>query len=229
MRKISEHIELEFYKALKQKITLLDFEQWVYKTDELEHELPDDVYIDLISLNFKGKFAHDELAEIISSFVKYGEFEIKRLEKYLISIISRDSNCAESIEMTYDLYCDGYVFLRRLGLVYGLTVACPPMHNYQKSWKEISKEEQDELLNEFYPEIITDAKNALAWIHKRKIVIENTLDENGHYEYKDLRNQEEINQGEIQVVNLNQQDVEARANSDGEENAMKSWWKFWNK
>tara|TARA_R110002050_G_scaffold7554_1_gene29017 strand:+ start:12 stop:659 length:648 start_codon:yes stop_codon:yes gene_type:complete len=214
MKEISEHIELKFYEVLKHKISIQEFEQWVYETKELESELPEDTYTGLISLNYKGKYAHNELEKIVKPFINNGKFEIKRISKYLESIIDKDEKCAESIEMTYDLYCSGYTFLQRLGLTYGLLISCPPAGNYQKSWDEITKAEQDELLDKLYPAIIADAKNALRWIYQGKIIIKDTVNELGDYEYDDLRNQEEINQGEIEVIELDKKE-------------KKKGWKFW--
>ena len=214
MKEISEYTEQKFYEVLKHKISIQDFEQWVYGTKELESELPEDTYTDLISLNYKDKYVYNELEKIVEPFIDNGKFEIKRISKYLESIIYRDEKCAESIEMTYDLYCSGYAFLRRLGLTYGLLISCPPAGNYQKSWNEITKAEQDELLDKLYPEIIINAKNALEWINKGKIIIKDTVNELGDYEYDDLRNQEEINQGEIEVIDLDKKE-------------KKKGWKFW--
>jgi len=205
MKEIREHIEQKFYEVLKNKISIHDFERWVYETMDLELELSEDIYTDLISLNYKDKYAHNELEKIVKPFVDNGKFEIKRISKYLKSIIDRDEKCAESIELTYDLYCNGYAFLRRLGLTYGLLISCPPAGNYQKSWNEITNAEQDELLNKFYPDIIVDAQSALTWINKGKIIIKDTVNELGDYEYDDLRNQEERNQGEIEVIDLDKE------------------------
>ena len=52
MNEVSEHIEYKFYGVLKHKIGIREFEQWVYQTKELESELPEEIYTDLISLNF---------------------------------------------------------------------------------------------------------------------------------------------------------------------------------
>lgn len=213
MKEVNENIEYKFYEVLKHKIEIREFEQWVYQSKELQSELPEDIYFDLISLNYKDKYAHNELEKIIGKFVDNGKFEIKQIANILKSIINRDEKSAESIEITYDLYCSGYSFLRRLGLSYGLLISCPPMGDYEKSWKEIAKEEQSELLNKLYPAIIYDAQNALNWINKGKIIIKNTFNELGNYEYEDLRNQEEINQGEIEVINLDKKE--------------KKIWEFW--
>ncbi|MEH0152583.1 hypothetical protein V6R21_00475 [Limibacter armeniacum] len=213
MNRVYEDIEFKFYEVLKHKFDIKEFEQWVYQTKELESELPEEIYTDLISINYKDKYVHNELENIIEDFVDNGKFEIKRIKKFLKSIIDKDENCAESIEITYDLYCSGYAFLRRLGLTYGLLVSCPPAGNYQKSWDEITKAEQNELLEKLYPTIIQDAQNVLNWFNENKIIIKDTINELGYYEYDDLRNQEEIDQGEIEVIDLDKQ--------------KKKKWKFW--
>jgi hypothetical protein len=214
MNSVSTHIEQKFYEVLKHKIDIKDFEQWVYNTKELESEISESIYIELISLNYKDKYAHNELEKIIEGFVDNGKFEIKRITKFLQSIIDRDENSAESIEMTYDLYCSGYAFLRRLGLRYGLLVSCPPSGNYQKSWNEITKSEQVDLLDKLYPEIIIDSQNALKWLNDGKIIIKNTVNELGDYEYDDLRSRTEIEQGEIEVIDLDKKEKRKK-------------WKFW--
>ncbi|NVN19871.1 hypothetical protein GUA46_16140 [Muricauda sp. HICW] len=209
---IDDKIELRFYQVLKHQMSIQDFETWVYNSKELEQNLPEDLYLDLISLNYKSKYALNDLTKLIEQYVDYGKFEIKKIQEILESIIQRDEKCAESIEMTYDLYCKGYIFLQKLGLNYGLLVSCPPAGNYQKNWNEISDKEQKELLDKLYPNIIIDAKNALKWFEKRKIIIKNTVDELGNYEYDDFRTEQEKKQGEIEIINL---DIENENNAQG--------------
>ncbi|WP_207534882.1 hypothetical protein [Desertivirga arenae] len=194
---ISESLQQKFYQVLKHQCTLPDFEKWVYATRELEEELPADVYLELISLNYNDKFAYNKLEKILNPFIEYGKFEMRRIVAILNSIINRDENCADSIRMTYELYWSGYNFLQLLGLKYGLSVSCPAAGNYQKLWEEISREEQEELLNELYPEIVQDAQQVISWIEDGKVVIKETVDERGRFDYEDLRSAEEIKMGEF--------------------------------
>lgn len=241
MKEISPHIELKFYEVLNHKTGIQDFEKWLYEANDLEAELSEETYVDLISINYKSKFAYNDLEKVIGNFVNNGKFEIKRIKRVLESIINRGEKCAESIEMTYDLYCSGYKFLRRLGLRYGLLIACPPAGNYQRSWNEIGEKEQIELLDKLYPEIIEDAKNALCWIEYGKIIIKNTVNELGNYEYNDLRNQDEINQGEMEMIDLDREKEQEQADNNGSNTTgesqnenlnqknnfwskLKSWW-----
>ena len=191
MTKIDPEIELKFYNVLKQNHSISDFENWVYSTKELEQKLPHDLYVDLISMDYKSKYTLHELTKLIGEYVDFGAFEVKQIKTLLKSIIDRDANCATSIAMTYELYCQGYQFLQRLGLKYGLLVTFPAAGNYQKNWTESSSEAQNELLDKFYPEIIVDASNVLAWLEHDKIIIKSTVDGLGRYEYNDFRSQEE--------------------------------------
>lgn len=184
---ISSNTELQFYKVLKGKINLAVFEKWVYENKMLETELTEDVYIELIALNYKGKFAINELRNIINPFINHGQFEKQKIINYLESIINRDENCADSILMTYELYCKGYDFFRKIGLKYGLDIAVPRAGNYMKSFEEISKKDQNELLDKIYPFVIEDAKNALAWIVQDQIVFKPSEDEIGNFKYEDFR------------------------------------------
>ena len=191
MNKIKESTESTFYKVLKREISIKYFEQWVYENKTLEHELPKDSYLDLISINFKDKFALIEIENVVNQFVNFGKAEASKIKFYLESIINRDENAPSSIYMTYELYCKGYDFFRKLGLKYGLLIAAPPSGNYLKAFEEISKEEQEELLNKIYPEIIKDAKNALFWFNSGLIIITDKIDKLGYFEFEDNRPFEE--------------------------------------
>lgn len=222
---LSENTEQKFYEILKHKISIQKFERWVYES-EIESELPHDIYVELISLNYKSKFIFNELERLIGRLVDKGKFEIKKLKATLKSIINRDENCAASIEMTYDLYCSGYTFLRRLGLTYGLLVSCPPAGNYLKTWDEITTKEQNELLEKLYPDIIADARNALKWLENDKIIIKDTVNELGNYEFEDLRTKEEVLQGEVEAIDLDKQpnkQVNKRKSSFW--SRIKNWWR----
>ena len=211
---ISDHTQFKFYDTLNHKINISDFEQWVYETKALESELPEEDYIELISINFKDKYVLNELKKVVGKYIQHGEFETKRVSKMLESIINRDERCADSIYMTYDLYCKGYSFFSRLGLTYGLIVAAPPVDNYRKEWHELEKAQQDEVLDKLYPAIIQDAKKALNWFLEGKIIFKDTLNGQGAYEYDDLRRQEDVQQEEIRTVDL-------------DKIRKRKWWEFW--
>ena len=75
MKEINKHIELKFYQVFKHKISIQEFENWVYETKALESEFPQVTYIELVSLNYKDKYVYNELKKIIEPFIDFGKFE----------------------------------------------------------------------------------------------------------------------------------------------------------
>ncbi|WP_429844556.1 hypothetical protein [Brevibacillus sp. FIR094] len=49
-------IQIKFSEVLKKKLSIEEFEQWVYVTPEIEEHYGLAVYLELISLNFKRKY-----------------------------------------------------------------------------------------------------------------------------------------------------------------------------
>ena len=113
-------IELKFYILLRGNLNIQEFEKWVYETDEgmLDEYFGRGFYFELASLNYKNKYAINELEKLLFSKIPYGKFEEKRIREILTSIIEDKGNLVDLFEELYGLYCDGYNFLRYLGLVY---------------------------------------------------------------------------------------------------------------
>lgn len=95
----------------------------------------------------------------------------------------------------YDLYCKGYNFLQDLGLGIGIAVEVPGVNNISAdTWEELTTEQQKELLVSFSPELENCIEQIIYWLEAKKIILTGEQDEIGHYEYKDLRTEEEKNQ-----------------------------------
>ena len=92
----------------------------------------------------------------------------------------------------YNLYCYGYNFLQDLGLGIGLAVEVPRVNNtIAETWNELTTEQQTALLNSFSPELEYCIEQVINWINTDKIILTGEQDELGHYEYQDLRTEEE--------------------------------------
>jgi len=193
MINLPKHIELKFYGAIIGKIKIEDFEKWIYSNEEIESILSEDDYLELISFNYKESGAKYELVDFLSEkYVDLGEYEKWKILQKLNIALKRDKRLPEILREFYDLYCRGYTFLNDLGLGYGLTVEVPPSGNYKaESWEEMPEKEKSELLDSFYPQLDLDIKRTIDWIEKGKILLTGKKDEIGHYEYKDLRTEEE--------------------------------------
>ena len=175
--------EKQIHQVLTKKISLHSFEQWLYKDNVLESRNPN-LYLELISFDYSSE---DGFYDSFAKYVHFYKFEADRIKEYLNSIIDRDGNCSNAIWVMYELYCKGYGFLGKLGIIYGF---CLVDYETLESNHNI-----DTILDKLYPEIIDDAKNVWNWLEEGKVVFKSQDNGYGVFEYDDLRSETEILQG----------------------------------
>ena len=179
--------EQNIHQVLTKKMSIQSFEQWLYEDDVVEFSNPD-LYLGLISFDYSSEDNfYYRFYDSFAKYVHFYKFEADRIKGYLNSIIDRDDKCCDVIYMMYHLYYDGYNFLNRLGMAYGVRLT-----DIDTS---VSNSSMDSILNEFYPEIIEDAKNVLHWLEEGKIVFKSQDNSDGVFEYEDFRSEAEILQG----------------------------------
>lgn len=189
MNSIPFLLEQKIHQVITQKISLKDFEQWLYLNDELEALNPN-LYLELIAFDYSHESSFREFQLSFKKYVGFHKFEADLIKEYLYSIIDRENDYEQSIWRLYELYCTGYEFLQKLGLKYGL---CLIDTHYRV---ELVKDSND-VIGMFYPDIIYDAKNVLGWFEEGKIIFREEKNERGGFEYDDLRTEEEKQQGKF--------------------------------
>ena len=180
---ISSIAEQNIHQVLTKKMSIQSFEQWLYEDDVLESSNPD-LYLELISFDYSSE---NGFYDSFAKYVHFYKFEADRITEYLHSIIDRDQKCGDAIWVMYELYCKGYGFLGKLGIIYGFCIV-----DYETSE---SNHSIDNILDKLYPEIIDDAKNVLHWLEEGKIVFKSQDNGYGVFEYEDFRSETEILQG----------------------------------
>ncbi|GAA0316108.1 hypothetical protein [Psychrobacter aestuarii] len=176
--------EKQIHQVLIGKINLRSFEQWLYEDKVLESSNPD-LYLELISFDYSSEY---EFYDSFAKYVHFYKFEAERITEYLNSIIDRDENCSHATREMYELYCHGYEFLQKLGLIYGLClVDCSHPVSLVDGCASI--------IDKFYPDIVDDAKNVIRWLEDGKIVFKGQDNGYGIFEYDDFRSESEIVQG----------------------------------
>ncbi len=213
MTNLPQDIKAQFFKMMEDKISILDFEQWVYDTKELESVLSSDDYFELISLNYKKSGAKYELLKVIERNVDLGEFETVKLLKLLKEAQLKNEKLPDILEQLYDLYCDGFYFLDDLGLGFGLHIAAPDIGNYDKDWNELTQLEKNTILNKISPKLDECLKRAINWIEARQIVITGDIDELGRFTFQDFRRNKEKKPLVISYQHISSE--------------TKKWWQFW--
>lgn len=163
-------IELKFYNLLMGNLNIQEFEKWVYEIDE---ELVDEhfgrgFYFELASLNYKNKYATNDLEKLLFSKVPFGRFEEMKIREILTYVIDDKGDLVELIEELYDLYCDGYSFLRYIGLA-------SLFHGMPRENETYNFTDQTQI------NLKCEARRILSFLDTRKIII------TGKYKYEDLR------------------------------------------
>jgi len=151
--------EKQIYQVLTKQTSIRSFELWLYEDNVLESSNPD-LYLEMISFDYSSE---DGFYDSFAKYVPFHKFEADRIKEYLYSIIDRDKNCSNAIWTMYELYCQGYGFLQKLGLIYGL---CLVDCSHPVSLADGSAN----IIDKLYPSIIEDAKNVLHWLKEDKIV-----------------------------------------------------------
>ncbi|TDH26902.1 hypothetical protein EXU57_08840 [Segetibacter sp. 3557_3] len=217
-------IKETFFETLYGDKSVLDFEQWLYADKRLESALLAEDYLDLISYGYKGDRVKYGLYKLLEKHIDKGEYEKWKLLKLLRKALKRDNDLPEILRRFYDLYCKGYGFLDNLGLGYGLAVEVPPQAD---SWEELTAEQQQKLLNSFYPEIEYEIKKAISWLESDKVVLTGFQDEYYHYEYIDNRTEDEKQPTGYKVEATVSTNVTEKYRNDNDAREQKPWWKFW--
>ena len=176
---------------MNEKISIKEFENWVYTSKWLKKELTEDEYTDLISINFNNASSIHDAEKILGGKIDNGKFESVKMLEILSSIIQRDGKEAESLIRTYDLYCKGYFFLKDLGLGIGLSIKSP--HNYSVEYfYELNENQKKELTDSVYPfakELAVELKD---WLMKGDLkLIGEKESELNRWQYIDNRNEED--------------------------------------
>jgi hypothetical protein len=177
-----------FYRTITGEIPLVDFEQWLYASEEVERLLPADDYLALLTLNYRKSGAKYELAKLLKQHIDLGDLETYKLLKLLQEAILKTPRLPFILMAFYNLYCRGYYFLQDLGIGYGLAVDTPRVKNTTAdTWDELTSTQQADLLASFSPELEHELTRVQRWLVTRQIILTGEYNELGRYTYRDLR------------------------------------------
>lgn len=230
MTTLPQNIKERFYKTINGDVQLEEFEQWLYADKMLESLLAPEDYLELISLNYKTSSSKYELWKLLKKYVDIGEFETYKMLGLLREAQQKSDRLPYILMEFYDLYCKGYSFLHDLGLGIGLAVEVPSVNNTTAdTWDELTIEQQKDLLNSFSPQLEECIEQVIYWLETKKIILSGEQDEIGHFEYKDLRSEDE-RKSKLWVTVLEDKTTGFSASKNVLWNKQnnKRWWEFWN-
>jgi hypothetical protein len=111
VKNLPQYIENQLFSVLNHEISIKEFEQWVYQTDDLEKGLSEQNYLDLIAFNFNQEHAFHELYNILTEWIDFPKFEQYRLIFLLDLIIEKDDFWRIAVTNLYHEFIESYNFL----------------------------------------------------------------------------------------------------------------------
>lgn len=189
---VKTNIQKQFYKIYKEQISISEFEDWLYKAQEIESIYGNDFYFNLLDLDYRKKNIKYELEKLIEMKIPFDEFEQTRIISLLEDIINEKGDIVEILEQLYNGYCSGYYFLGYLGISYVTGIDALPKLQQKNEWDKNEFDSKREILSSIKPKIINEAMRLLLFFQKGLIKITVVND------YSDYRKEEE----KIEVNNI---------------------------
>lgn len=172
-------IQNMFYSVYIKTIPIDIFEIWLYENDRIENILGNELYFNLLNINYRDKYANLEVEKLIIPHIDFGRCETLRITGLLKNIVDEKGDFYAIMSQLYDDYCKGYLFLRFLGLSY---IVNEDENDMSKGLKNLLKDK-----NEYKKEAV----RLLGFFEKDELII------TGEFYYGDYRKEQdgiELNQ-----------------------------------
>ncbi len=161
---MTDSIKLIFFKLLNEDISIQEFEAWLYNsTNDLEKQLPNDLYISLISFNYRQKDTLNLLYKLISDYIHQGEFEFWRIKELLTKIVENRIDFVVGIRALSNLYItiDGESVQNPLGRLLSSELDGFPIPSEYNLWDDKVLKEKLEELNKYKVSFLIQSKEFL--------------------------------------------------------------------
>ncbi|NBI30988.1 hypothetical protein [Chengkuizengella marina] len=178
MNNIRLDIQKQFYKVYKGHISVLEFEKWLYTTQEIEIVFGQNFYYSFLDLNYRNKYVINELKKLIKLHFIFDELEHNRILTLLNNLVTEKGDAIEILEEIYYDYCNGYTFLEYLSVTYISEIDNIPMNDIDFYKKRESLENKKSYIK-------NEANRLISYFKDGKLKI---TDE---YKFNDDRNEEE--------------------------------------
>ena len=106
-----------FLDYLDSKLSSSDFETYLYSSDTLESELGNELYLELISINYKHKDCRSAVSNLISPLLNYGEIHKSMIINTINDISSKKVNILNGIGELNTWCWKGYTFLGEMEII----------------------------------------------------------------------------------------------------------------
>lgn len=165
----------KFYEFLNGDIDTETLENWVYSTKELENELPEDHYVDLVSYAFKTGDLKTYISKLVDLFFDWHEYEKWRTIKLLNKILDDEIETVLATRKLRQLYLEQEERIKwplisiRLGIGFESLLDNCPIESEYKNWNKDALKKQLEPVDWYKKDIKEAIKSELAELNNKEI------------------------------------------------------------
>jgi hypothetical protein len=229
--RMEDILKLKIFKLLNHKLSIEDFESWIYiKENELEVNLEEELYFDLISFNYKSKHAKQDFFKAFDRIINKHEFEIWKINDILESIINNDEYFGDSLMRALKLRDEGYWFLDGFEAFSDIGLIAEKGFYMIEEWSELSGKMKLFWSQQPHKAAKLKALKVQNWLKEQKIVITEVKEE--YYDtfiWEDYREKEELTEVEREILSYDELEAKIKVNEKNENkrSTKRRWWKFW--
>jgi len=168
-------IQNMFYSVYNKATPIKMFESWLYENNEIESILGNELYFNLLNINYREKYANLEVEKLILPHIDFGRSEFLRITDLLKSIEDGKDDIYSIMSQMYDEYCSGYNFLRYLAFSF-ITSGIEEQIGIDGIRKNLLNSKN---------ELKSEAKRLLCFLKKRELIITDK------FKYEDFRKEKD--------------------------------------
>ncbi|WP_421799016.1 hypothetical protein [Haliscomenobacter sp.] len=117
MNNLNTNTQQLFLNYLDSKLSSHDFETYLYSSETLESELGNELYLELISINYKHTDCRSAVNKLISPFLNYGEMHKTMITNTINNILAKKVNILDGISELNGWCWKGYTFLGEIDII----------------------------------------------------------------------------------------------------------------
>jgi len=144
-----DEIEIPFFRYLVGELPLKELEQWIYSTPQIESYLGESAYLEFISFRFQQPAVNYELSKLIYKHFHLGKYHGWQIKRLLKALLDNKQDLVDVFENLYDMYCQGYWFLRNIGMQYVIGIDEIPRIKAENLWDANEFARRRKLLNNY--------------------------------------------------------------------------------
>ncbi|MFD2564894.1 hypothetical protein [Aquimarina rubra] len=102
---------------INKQISSKEFQEWVYNDQNLESELGEKIYLELLSLDLRNEDSYKNVEQLLDNCIDYAQLHKNEIVKLINQICEKQKSFNDSISELYQWMNKGYLFLSKIDTI----------------------------------------------------------------------------------------------------------------